>query len=45
VNDLDTTSYMLTLRPEIKSYARSVISHFLPPVDLFDTVWFSSVRL
>jgi hypothetical protein len=38
---LETTSYILTLSPEIKSYARSVIWHFLPPVDLFDTVWIS----
>jgi len=34
-------SYFLTLSPEIKSYARSVMWHFLPPVDLFDTVWIS----
>ena len=39
-NDLKT-SHFLTLSPEIKSYARSVIWHFLPPVDLFDTVWIS----
>lgn len=39
LNDLEITTYVLTLRLEIKRSAHSVIWHYLHLVDLFDTLY------